>query len=258
MGSAAAFPQTRQPGSKRQKTRLQPSPMNRHQILVVEDNNELRENVLIPSFLNAGYACTGVATALEMYRCLVGRSFDLILLDLGLPDEDGFSSIQHLRLLTNAAIIVLTGNSSDADHVRGLSIGADAYLCKPIDSDVLLAWAQTIIRRTSSASDNVVAGQRKTESRWRVDDSGWRLIAPGGGAINLSLAEKIIVSVFIAASGKTVHRDDLAARLMSEIHAFSSNKLEMLIHRFRRKVLRATGQNLPLMAIRGVGYIFNI
>lgn len=254
--SAIASLQTRQQESSRQKPRSLPSQMSRHHILIVEDDKDLRDKVLLPCFLGAGYACTGVGTALEMYRCLAGHSFDLILLDIGLPDEDGFCSIQHLRSLTNAAIVILTGMDTDADRIRGLSSGADAYLSKPIDGDVLVAWAGTIIRRVGNASGTAAHAQQKAWARWRIDDTGWRLLAPDGGAVNLSLAEKAMMSMFIAANGKTVYRDELASRLTGEIQAFTSHKLEMLIHRFRRKVLRATGQNLPLMAIRGVGYIF--
>ncbi|WP_454832369.1 response regulator transcription factor [Pseudoxanthomonas wuyuanensis] len=222
----------------------------------MEDDKELRDKALLPCFLSAGYACTGVGTALEMYRCLAGHSFDLILLDIGLPDEDGFCSIQHLRSLTDAAIVILTGMDSDADRIRGLSSGADAYLSKPIDGDVLVAWARTIIRRAGNASGTAGHAHQKTWARWRIDDTGWRLLTPDSGAVNLSPAEKAMMSMFIAANGKTVYRDEIASRLMGEVHAFTSQKLEMLIHRFRRKVLRATGQSLPLMAIRGVGYIF--
>ncbi|KAF1716092.1 response regulator transcription factor [Pseudoxanthomonas wuyuanensis] len=245
------------PAPPRQQPRRASLQMQRYRLLVVEDDDDLRNAVLLPAFADAGYACTGVGTALEMYRCLAGQSFDLILLDIGLPDEDGFRSIKHLRSLTKAAIIILTGMDSDADRIRGLSSGADAYLSKPIDSDVLLAWVRTIIRRVGDGPGNAADAQIKAATNWRLSGNGWHLLAPDDRAVILSPPERIIVNVLIAAGGKTVHRDELASRLMGEIRTFTPNKLEMLIHRFRAKVLRVTGQQLPLMAIRGVGYIFN-
>ncbi|NZA28522.1 response regulator transcription factor [Luteimonas sp. SJ-92] len=223
-----------------------------HRILVVEDNESLRREVLLPAIAGAGYSCTAVGSALEMYRNLAARPYDLVLLDMGLPDEDGFVSIQHLRTLTRAAVVVLSGMDTDADRVRGLGNGADAYLCKPIEPEVLLAWIRSILRRTGTATADVAAPQR-----WRLVDGGWRLLAPEGVAVALSAAERILMGAFLGARGAQVKRDDLVSALAAEVPGFAASRLEMLVHRLRRKVQRATGANLPLVAIRGIGYAFD-
>ncbi|MDH5822407.1 response regulator transcription factor [Luteimonas sp. RD2P54] len=227
---------------------------HRHRVLLVEDDPQLREEILLPTIAGAGYACTAVGSALEMYRNLAARPYDLILIDMGLPDEDGFVSIQHLRQLTRAAVVVLSGMDSDADRIRGLGNGADAYLCKPIEADVLLAWVESVLRRAGGAGG---ANAGPAALSWRLVDGGWRLLTPDGASVTLSAAERVLMGAFLGARGAKVRRDDLVAALEGEVPGFAAPRLEMLVHRLRRKVQRATGTALPLLAIRGIGYAFN-
>ena len=109
----------------------------RKRILVVEDDLELREQILVPDLTEMGFDVQGAGSALEMYRYLIRSEVDAVVLDVGLPDEDGFSALTHLRRSADIAVVLLTGRSGSADQIRGLDGGADAYLVKPVETEVL-------------------------------------------------------------------------------------------------------------------------
>lgn len=227
----------------------------RQLILVVEDDPELREEILRPGLHDAGFDTVGVSSAIEAYRSMLSRDYSMFILDVGLPDEDGFSLARNLRALTSAGIIMLTGRRrSSADHARGLDEGADAYITKPIDVDVLAATVRSVLRRLGGSS-----GMPKPATRpiagWHFDMGGWSLVAPGGRRMRLSHAERIFVDLLFASPSETVPRRTIIANLTRDIHDFDPHRLEMLVHRLRRKALAETGDSLPVSAVRGVGYV---
>lgn len=130
----------------------------RQSILVVEDDAEMREQILIPGLLDCGFKdVTGVGNAKETYRAVLTRRFSLFLLDIGLPDESGLTLTRNLREATDSGIVVLTGNQrSKAQHVQGLDDGADAYLLKPVDMELLAATVRSVLRR-QAMTDTPVA-----------------------------------------------------------------------------------------------------
>ena len=96
--------------------------------MVVEDDNELRERILVPGLRSEGFEVDSSDSAMTLYRALSLRSWDLFVVDIGLPDENGFEVARHLRQRGEAGIVILTGRASAEDQVRGLDGGADAYL----------------------------------------------------------------------------------------------------------------------------------
>jgi DNA-binding response OmpR family regulator len=114
-----------------------------------------------------------MARALDLYRAMTLRPYDLVLLDAGLPDEDGYSIAAHLRRLSGSiGIVMLTGLGSAQDRLRGLRAGVDAYLHKPTDIETLTATLWNLTRRVSAAQGHVPAMQAR---RWRMDETNWRL-----------------------------------------------------------------------------------
>lgn len=222
-------------------------------ILVVEDDPGMRDDILIPGLQDAGFNVMGAGSAAGAYRSMFTRDFSLFILDIGLPDEDGITMARHLRALTDAGIVMLTGRKRKADRIRGLDEGADAYLDKPIDIDVLTATVRSLLRRLGQPKKS--ARHQATRPCWRFDGDSWHLASPGGASVRLTHAERLVVGLLAAASGETVTRDTIISRLAQNIHDFDPHRLEMLIHRLRRKVLSATQEHLPLNAVRGVGYV---
>lgn len=223
-------------------------------LAVVEDDAEYRESFLVPGLASAGFSVEGMSCALDLYRAMVVRRYDMVLLDAGLPDEDGYRIAAHLRSLSHSiGIVMLTGFGSVQNRVRGLRAGVDAYLHKPTDIETLTTTLWNLMRRIGSASTHDAAPARAR--RWRLDDACWRIVAPGGGAVEMSLAERQVIMVLAGQPGVPVQREALIEQLVENVHEFDPHRLEMLVYRLRRKCLKHAGEELPLRAVRGVGYV---
>jgi len=223
-------------------------------ILVVEDDPGIRDDILIPGLEAAGYSVVGAGSAAEAYRKMLTHDFSLFILDISLPDEDGLTVARHLRTLTDAGIVMLTGRwRKKVDRIRGLDDGADVYVTKPIDIDMLTATVRSLLRRLGQQKNGRSKGALPA---WNFNMDGWNLASPGGTSVRLTRPERLVVSMLAASPGQAVTRDTIISRLAQDIHDFDPHRLEMLIHRLRRKVLSVTEEPLPLNAVRGVGYVF--
>lgn len=222
-------------------------------LAVVEDNQDLREDVLIPALARSGFDVVGMTSALDLYRTMTVRSFDLVLLDVGLPDEDGFSIAAHLRSLSPAiGIVMLTGYDSGPDRMRGLLAGADAYLFKPVEMDVVVTTLRNLARRIVPGGDAAQA-----RAKWRLDERGWCILSPNGVEIEMNLAERQVMAILAATPGVPVQREVLIARLVKDDQDFDPHRLDMMIYRLRKKCLSAAKEDIPLRAVRGIGYVLN-
>lgn len=228
--------------------------MNGWSVMVLEDEEELREKFLIPGLRDEGFEVDGVGSALALYRALSLRSYDAFVVDVGLPDESGFAVTQHLRKLGNAGIVMLTGRRGADDHVHGLEQGADAYLSKPVGVAVLAATIRSVMRRTSSTAAVPPAREPNTTG-WCLTANGWRIATPSGADVGLSTGERLFLMLLAAAEGAVVTREAVIGQLGRDEQDFDLHRLEMLIYRLRRKVLAGTGCELPLTTVRGIGYL---
>ena len=220
---------------------------------MVEDDPEYRDSILLPVLSHSGFEAVGMGSALELYKAMLAGAFDLVLLDVELPDDSGFSIASHLRGLSpSIGIVMLTGRHAGADRMRGLGAGADAYLAKPVDMDELVATLRNLAKRIAVHPS---AAPRATAGGWRLDEQGWRVHAPGGGEVALTLAERQVVALLARTPGVPVAREALIARLTGDVHDFDPHRLEMLVYRLRRKCRRECGLELPIRSVRGVGYV---
>lgn len=221
-------------------------------VAVVEDDAEYRDRLLVPGLRDFGFACDGFASAAGLYRAMLCGAFDLVVLDVGLPDEDGFAIARHLRAVAamRIGIVMLSGRSGTADRVRGLDEGSDMYLAKPLDIEVLAASLHSLLRRMRAGSEATPT------PGWALDASGWCLRSPAGARVALTQPERIVLAQLIDASGDAVSRETLIAALTDDTIAYDPHRLDMLVHRLRRKIEEGTGEAAPIRAARGVGYAF--
>lgn len=233
-------------------TSIRTEPLAR--VAVVEDDDELRERVLVPGLQDFGFEAHGLRDAAALYRAMPGTAFDLAILDVGLPQEDGFAIARRLRetRAMTIGIVMLTGRHGASDRVRGLDEGSDAYLAKPIEIEVLAATLHSLLRRMRADAIPPPLDMRE----WRLESDGWSLRCPDGVAVALTLPERRVLTRLFAADGEPVARDALIADLTDDIYAFDPHRLEMLVHRLRRKIEDRTGSAPPLRAARGTGYAF--
>ncbi len=225
----------------------------RHGVLVVQSDPSSRDENLISGLRKAGFDAVRVGTAVDAYRCMLARDFSLFVVDAALPDADGLAMVGWLRTATDAGIVVLTEDRRSKDPpIRGLNDGADAYVAKPIDVDVLAATLRSLLRGLRSSRAPRTAGRRL--SNWRLGTAGWDLISPDGKKVQLTQPERLLLGALAASPGQAVARGAIISLLARDAKNFDRHRLEMLVHRLRRKVLSATGETLPLKTVRGIGY----
>ncbi len=229
-------------------TSAPPAPRSPH-VALLEDDAELRDEILAPGLRDAGFAVTSLGSAAALYRQLPEQSFDLVVLDVGLPDQDGFTVARYLRQYATTGIVMLTGRGSVPDRVRGLSEGADAYLSKPVELELLVATLHSVDRRMRAETVSA------SSPGWRLDANGWCLLTPNDRSVELNQAERRVLGQLLAAQGEAVSREALIASLTSDVFDFDPHRLETLVHRLRNKVRTTTGMKLPLRAVHGVGYV---
>lgn len=228
----------------------QPPPRSR--LAVVEDDDELRERTMLPALCAAGFAAVGLSSALQLYRTWAGSTFDMVLLDVGLPDGDGVEIAGYLRSLSSSLGIVLyAGHGGNVDRIRGLRAGVDACLVKPLDMEELVETLRNVQGR--QAARNADAGPKG--KGWSLDRQGWALSTPSGVRIALNQAERQVMGLLAANPSAPISRKMLIANLTGDVNGFDPHRLEMLIYRLRRKCLYMSGEVLPLQTVRGVGYL---
>lgn len=224
---------------------------------VLEDDAQLREGIIIPGLRYFGFQVVGAGTAAELYRHMLTKRFDMVVLDIGLPDESGLSVVKHLREISTLGIVMLTGNTGMDDHINALTRGADAFLNKPVNVEVLAATLHSVARRLSNV--NEVGSPSAPVSglgRWRLDTDDWCLVTPSGQVLPLTAPERCILRILMAMRGEAVSREKLIGALTSDIYEFDPHRLEMMVHRLRRKAQDVAGHPLPLLTSRGQGYLF--
>jgi DNA-binding response OmpR family regulator len=222
-------------------------------IALLEDDDMLRDRVLVPGLLRHGFAVTALRTISALMTAMQTQRFDLVLLDIGLPDGDGFTLTQQLQSMpAPPGIVILSGRGDYPDQIRGLSQGADAYLVKPVAIEMLAATLFSVTRRLSKQPAVTTTGG----AQWQLQDDGWCLFSPAGDVVPLSASERKVIGNLWRTRGLLVTRDTLLASLGGEFGMeIDPHRLDSLLHRLRLKVQQRTGSELPLKSVRGAGYL---
>lgn len=215
----------------------------------------LREQVLVPNLCRFGFQAAGISHPARLGDVFARQRPDIVVLDVGLPGRDGFSVCRDLRATQgNVGIVMLTGRADSVDRVRGLGEGADCYLAKPVDIDVLVASLHSLARRIRMSP---VAAPLRPQAvhEWSLDNGGWVLRSPEGQSVALTKTESRLVAALLRSPNEVVPREDLIRLLTDNVFEFDPHRLDSIIHRLRRKVREALGVPLPLNAVHGEGYV---
>lgn len=216
--------------------------------LVVEDNPRL--SALMSAYLkDAGHAVDEATTAEDARGYLAAAAYDLVILDLGLPDEDGAVLLRELRQRQQAPpILVATARGALNDRVEGLDLGADDYLVKPFHMSELLARCRAILRRPGGrmATELTIANiTADTDSReLRID----------GEVVPMPPKELDALLLLMRRAGRVVARESLDEVLGDAHRDVSVNATEAIISRLRRR-LAAERSAVAIVTVRGVGYL---
>ena len=216
-------------------------------LLLVEDSLRLQE-LLADPLRRAGYGLDAVGTVAELLSSVAVVQYDLIIVDLGLPDGDGLSAIRSLRSLGHATpILIITARGSVEDRVIGLDSGADNYLIKPFNHAELLARVRALLRRPSELQGPVLkfGGVELDEARGEVSCSG--------KPIELRLSERRLLAVLMRRSGSVVAKSTIEDALSEIGRELSANAVEVLVSRLR-KALSEGSTGVTIETVRGIGY----
>lgn len=198
---------------------------------------------------NAGFQTTFAHDYSQLRQLLERQHTDLILLDVGLPGEDGFSILQHIQSsLKSVGVVMLTARGEMGDRVRGLISGADAYLVKPVDLAEISATLHAVARRLPHR--NIQAAADK--ARWRLGKDDWVVISPAGEEFSLTAQERTFLRALIHTSKplQVVSREVLIEKLGRSSKIYETHFIDALVSRLRNKL----GPDFPLQTVRGVGY----
>lgn len=179
------------------------------QILIVDDDQEIRE--LLKEYLTrSGFDVLAAAEGGEMYQHLASNDPDLIILDIMMPGDDGFSLCQQVRRRSQVPIIMLTAASDEADRVIGLELGADDYIAKPFSPRELMARIKALLRRAEFRQPEKESGRRIRFADWVLDTLSQHLINDDGTEMDLTGSDFLLLSLFLQHPGQVMDRDSIS------------------------------------------------
>jgi len=228
-------------------------------LLVVDDDPDIRAIVRHVAEA-AGWRVDEAGDAAGLGVRLRNGSPDLILLDIGLPDQDGLTVARRLRATSDIPIIMLTGLGGDIDRILGLELGADDYVVKPFNPRELVARIRAVLRRTrgplAAPGGDPLGHDCRRFGGWLLDLTARRLSAPDGSPVTLTNAEYRLLEAFVTAPRQVLSRDQLLDRTRLPGEDVFDRTIDVLVLRLRRKIEPNPQAPSLIQTERGAGYVF--
>jgi two-component system, OmpR family, phosphate regulon response regulator OmpR len=228
----------------------------RHRILIVDDDARLRK--LLTRFLTAeGFDVDTVLDAAEMDRQLRRARYDLMLLDVMMPGENGFAVCRRLREGGNAiSVIMLTAKGDDVDAIAGLQAGADDYVAKPFNPEELSARIHAVLRRRSppAADTATAAGEKVVRFGPFTLNLANRALTKAGELIPLSTAEFSLLKAFVAHLGQPLSREMLSELARGREHDEAGRSIDVQVSRLRKLLGDDSHKPRLIKTVWGFGY----
>jgi len=217
-------------------------------ILVVDDDRRLR--TLLKKFLGEqGYMVTAAATGAEARRHMASLQFDLLVIDVMMPGEDGYALTRAIRATSTVPILMLTAMGDPSDRIHGLELGVDDYMAKPFEPKELTLRIASILRRTPPAQDVSRTELRFGDCRY---DLARKHLVREGQPVHLTVGEAELLHTLAQKAGEAVDRSALG---VTEEDGFNPRTIDVQITRLRRKIEPDPRQPRYLQTVRGTGYI---
>lgn len=224
---------------------------------LIEDSDDLRDELLF--FLrHKGYSAWGAASAEAFWRELHRNPVDIVLVDLGLPGEDGFSVVQYLHNLASYGVVVLTARGGEQERLRGLNLGADLFLVKPVNFARLDASLRALglrLQQGAIAQEGSPVRMDDPLGQWRLGGDGLYVIGPQGQRLELSLQEFGLLKILMRSANQIFSKEALHDLLFQHADSLELHRIEVILSRLRRKA-KDQGASLPIRSVFGKGIVF--
>jgi two-component system response regulator TctD len=214
-------------------------------LLVVEDAGDVAD-AIAARLSRHGHVCDKAGTLDEARQLIAVQSFDLVILDINLPDGSGFDLVRELRRSGNdTSVLVLSARMGVDDRIDALDFGADDYLVKPFDLRELEARVRAVARRRHGEADAIL------EAGDICFNTATRQVTVGGNACELTRREQALLEILLNAKGRVIAKEDLHSRLFGLDEETGLNAVEVYVARLRKKIPTAS---LEIRTLRGLGY----
>lgn len=224
------------------------------QVLLVEDEPTIADTVIY-ALESENLGCTWVSTGAEAVAHVREQQPDLVLLDIGLPDQTGFDVCRQLREISNVPILFLTSRHSEIDQVLGLELGADDYITKPFSPRVLTARVRAHLRRGAPALSPVT---EMIQNDQPIDNAEAQVISLQGVTLDLSHYEYGIFALLLKHPGRVYSRDQLMQQVWENPEESFDRTVDTHIKTIRQKIKAVVPTLDPIKTRRGVGYSYEV
>ena len=225
-------------------------------IAVVDDEAEI--TLLLAGYLqNHGFRVSQLHDGAALLRLMAVDPPQLVLLDLGLPGEDGFSIARQLREHWQCGLVIVSGRGDPVDKVVGLEVGADDYVTKPFDLRELLARIKAVLRRSAGAAGTGAAKAPKIHhfAGWQFDTAARRLVDRGGNEVALTTGEFDLLAALVENAGRVLSRDFLLEHTRGREAGPFDRTIDVQVGRLRKKLEANVDDPQIIKSVRGAGYI---
>jgi DNA-binding response OmpR family regulator len=223
--------------------------MSAARILVVDDDPDIRR-LLVELLQRAGHQVEEAADGRAGLRALHASSPDLVLLDVSMPDLDGWQTLERIRDLTDVPVIMLTARGQELERVRGLQAGADDYVTKPFGRQELVARVQALLRRSGAraATTDTYADSLVTI------DFAQRAVTYAGRDVALTPLEFKLLSALVRHPRQVLSREQLLELVWGDSFGVSRDQVKLYVGYLRRKLDPDAPDGVPIETVRGFGY----
>lgn len=234
---------------------------NQAQVLIVDDDQKICD--LLSDFLSRhGYAVSVANDGLQMKKLLKNKIFQIIILDVMMPGEDGLTLCRYVRNISSVPIIILSAIGEETDRIIGLELGADDYLSKPFNPHELLARMKAVLRRAENLDAHPHQKQKLTSLpdisflHWTLNQNRRILISPDGLTIPLSAGEYDLLMTFVHHAGRVLSRDQLLELTREKESSPFDRTIDVQVGRLRKKLEDDRQRPKIIVTLRSQGYLF--
>lgn len=221
----------------------------RANILVVDDEQDVRRLIRI-LLERAGFVVTEAASGPEALQRLHAGKPSLVVLDVTMPDLDGWQTLERIRDLSDVPVLMLTARAAEMDKVRGLKAGADDYVTKPFGRQELLARVEALLRRAPSAPE---VREAYADGEVSIDFASREVVA-GGRTVALTPLEFRLLAAFVRHPNQVLSREQVLELVWGDPDTVAADQVKLYVGYLRRKLSWDAGDGGPLETVRGFGY----